>query len=161
MRKLLISTLLIFSFISQVSFAEEDKVKTGACVAALSGCAAVLVGPIKNIVKACKPLRKCKKTCRVEKRDCKKLTRQDKRACRKSCKDKKGKERRQCMKSCKETKRAESKACRSDKKVCKEECKTTFKTPECTTARAAIVDEKTLACVSLTACIPKPAKSGE
>lgn len=104
-----------------------------------SRSAGKLVAGIVRPLDACKPFRRCKRTCRKEKRSDRRACRRNKRSCRRQCRrHRRRRDRRRCRRGCRRTKRRCKRSARRTKRACKRECKTTYKTRECRKARRGI-----------------------
>lgn len=160
--KLSVISLCLGTGLSQEAPSQEQTdTDSKNCVGALTACttaAATLSGGIVGQLKACKPLRECKKRCRDDKGDCKDEARAEKQDCKEECKDEygSGKEFRDCKQDCRQGKRAEKRVCREDKRECKDVCRDTLKSGECQTARKAVLGSAVVAvpaCIQFAACV--------
>lgn len=108
-------------------------------------------------IDACKPLRRCKKVCRKEKRSDKRACRRTKRSCKGECRRvRRGRRRHKCRRACRRTKRRCARTARKTKRSCRSVCCTTYKTRACKKARRKILGSglKTVYhCVVLATCI--------
>eukprot|EP00171_Calliarthron_tuberculosum_P002406 IDg2406t1 len=109
-------------------------------------------------IKACKMLRRCKRSCREEKRADKRVCQRSERDCLSDCRrrHKKGRRFRKCKRSCRRTKRRCARAARRKNRQCRRVCRTPYRTPECKKARRRILGsglKSVVSCASLAKCI--------
>lgn len=161
--KLTFSSLLLSGILPCIALlfvftASGSALANAKCAELISLCVgeAERIGEGAKEIKACKPLKTCKRSiCRQGKRDTKSECRAKRAACFKGCKDFPG-IKKNCRPFCRSQKRACFAAARSEKRECFSDCRETYLTPACTKARKKLGSSVLLTipkCAALLACL--------